>query len=247
MNTRIVVLAAGKGTRMGADVPKPLVPIAGKPMVAHLVDRIKSSGLDDKPVVVVAPDTKSLFEDQLGETVEFAVQKEQLGTGHAAMAASSFVTDADAVLVLYGDHPFISPETMQNLANLHEKDDATITMLTCTIPNFEGDYVGVKSWSRIVRDEKGRVVKDVQMKDATDEELEIKELNPCIFLFNRDWMMNELPKLQNHNAQEEYYLTDLLKMAVDEGLKISTAPADVFDVLGVNTKEELERAERLAA
>ena len=247
MNTRIVVLAAGRGTRMGAEVPKPLVPIAGKPMVTHLVERVKLSGLDNMPVLVVAPDTKDLFEAEFGSEVEYAIQTEQLGTGHAVMSAGNLLGDADAVLVLYGDHPFISPETMQKLAAQHDRDGATITMLTCTVPNFEGDYAGVKSWSRIVRDEDGEVVKDVQMKDATDEELEITELNPCIFLFNRAWMLEELPKLKNTNAQGEYYLTDLLKMAVDEGQKVSTAPADVFDVIGVNTKEELERAERLVA
>ncbi len=245
MRTKIVILAAGRGSRMGADVPKPLVPIAGKPMVVHLLENVKGSGLDARPVLVVAPDTKALFEDAVEMDVDYAIQDKQLGTGHAAASARDFVQDADTVLVLYGDHPFISAEVMQTIAKRHTENGATITMLTCTVPDFTGDYAAVASWSRIVRGANGYVVKDVQSKDATPEELEIKEVNPCIFMFDRKWMYERLPMLQNSNAQGEYYLTDLLQMAVQEGLKISTAPADVFEVIGVNTKEELERAEKL--
>ncbi len=243
MKTRIVILAAGKGTRMGAQVPKPLVPIAGKPMVAHLVERVKESGLDDKPILVVAPDTRHLFVEQFGDAVEYAVQHEQLGTGHAASVARDLVEDADTVLVLYGDHPFVSAEVMRTIAKRHSENGATITMLTCTVPNFDGDYAGVASWSRIVRGENGFVVRDVQFKDATPEEREIKEVNPCIFMFDRAWMYERLPMLKNSNAQGEYYLTDLLGMAVEEKRKISTAPADVFEVIGVNTQEDLARVE----
>lgn len=248
MSTRIVILAAGQGKRMGANVPKPLVEINGRPMVSHLLESVADSGIDERPILVVAPDTLEDFHNVCSEEdCDYAVQREQLGTGNAVLAARDAANGAENILTLYGDHPFISSEIMQKLVDLHESESSEISMLTVKVPNFKKDYEGFKSWGRIIRDEVGRLVKIQECKDASDEELEIKEINPGIFLFNAEWLWEHLPELKNKNASGEYYLTDLVGMAIDEGSDVVTALAEPFEVVGINTQEELERVEKLVA
>ncbi len=245
MSTRVITLAAGKGSRMGYDVPKALVEIANRPMIEHLLDSIHESGVDDRPIVVVAPDTIEQFNDVCGDRCQYAVQEEQLGTGHAVASAQDAAIDAEDVIVLYGDHPFFTADKIRELHELHQENGAEITMVTTKVPNFDDDYMTFKDWSRIVRDDSGRIVKDVQAKDATSEELEIKEVNPCLFAFDAQWLWEHLPEIKNKNASGEYYLTDLIQMAIEEGSDIVTASADPFEVVGVNSPEELETAEKL--
>lgn len=246
MNTRIVILAAGEGSRMGADVPKPLVEIGGRPMIEHLLDNIAESGIDDKPIVVVAPSSLEAFGNVCqDQRCEYAVQQEQLGTGHATMSAREACNGAESIIVLYGDHPFISAEVLATLSELHIESQAAISILTTKVPNFKKQFDGFKSWGRIVRDASGRVEKIVEAKDASDEELEIKELNPAIYMFNAEWLWAHLPEIKNKNANGEYYLTDLIGIAIEEGEDVATAPADPLEVIGINTPEELERAENL--
>ncbi len=244
-NTRVIILAAGKGKRMGADVPKPLVPIAGRPMIAHLLDSVIASGVDVLPIVVVAPDSQGLFADALHELCAFAVQTEQLGTGHAVMSAKEAVGDAGRVVILYGDHPFIPASTLRELVALHDKLPNAVAMLTSTVPDFTGRYEGFRGWGRIIRDPSGKVVALREAKDCTDDELAIREVNPGIYVFPSAWMWEQLPRLGNANASGEYYLTDLFTMAFAEGMQVVTADADPLHVMGVNTPEELQSAEEV--
>jgi bifunctional UDP-N-acetylglucosamine pyrophosphorylase / glucosamine-1-phosphate N-acetyltransferase len=246
MSTRVMILAAGKGTRMGADVPKPLVKIAGRAMIEHLLDSIHDSEIDPKPIVIIAPDLTEDFADICrDDRCEFAIQQEQLGTGHAVQSAREVVNGAETIIILYGDHPFISPELITSLQELHTKGSSTITMITTRVPNFKDDYSVFTSWSRILRDGSGKVLGDVQVKDATEEQLKIKEVNPCLFAFRAEWLWEHLPEVKNKNASKEYYLTDLIAMAVEEGEEIVTTLAKPFEVVGINTKEELARAEKI--
>lgn len=245
MKTRIVVLAAGKGKRMGKAIPKPLVEIAGRPMVEHLVDSIIDSEIDTHPILVIAPDNIQAFRDVLGDKCEYVIQQDQLGTGDAVRAAQDAFVDSDCVMVFYGDHPFLTAERMQELHDLHEDNETVISMVTTTVPSFEDQYEGLARWGRIIRDEIKRVVAIREAKDATENELEIKELNPALFAFNTEWLMNHLPRLSNKNASGEYYLTDLIEMAIDEGEEIATIPAEILEVIGINTEEELKRAQEL--
>lgn len=248
MTTRVIILAAGKGTRMGADIPKPLVEVAGRPMIEHLLDNVRDSEIGDRPIVVVSPDSVSQFNEVCRDKdCEYVVQEDQLGTGHAVQVAEDACNGADTIIVLYGDHPFISAETIDNLIEMHEASHPAITMLTTKVPNFKKEYSIFKSWSRIVRDDVGRITRDVQVKDATEEELEIKEVNPCIFAFNAEWLWGHLPEVKNQNAQNEYYLTDLIALAIEEGAEVITSPAKPFEVIGVNSQEELQRAEEYFA
>lgn len=244
-NTRVVILAAGKGKRMGADVPKPLVPIAGRPMIAHLLDSVIASGVDSQPVVVVAPDSKEMFARALGGLCAFAVQTEQLGTGHAVMSAKDEVGDAKRVVILYGDHPFIPASTLRELVTLHDKLPNAVAMLTSTVPDFTGKYEAFKGWARVIRDGNGEVIAIREAKDCTDDERAVREVNPGIYAFPAAWMWERLPQLGNANASGEYYLTELFTMAFAEGMAMVTADADPLHVMGINTPQELQSAEEI--
>jgi bifunctional UDP-N-acetylglucosamine pyrophosphorylase/glucosamine-1-phosphate N-acetyltransferase len=247
MRTKIVILAAGKGTRMGADVPKPLVEVSGRPMILQLLENIQDSKVKESPVLVVSPDGKAIFEAACEKfACEFAVQQEQLGTGHAVESALEAVGDADAVIVLYGDHPFISAEIINKLVELYETHKSAVTILTAKLPNFKGDYSTFEKWGRIIRSNHGKIEAVREYKDATEEEREIPEVNPGIYIFDRQWLSDHLAELSNNNASQEYYLTDLIEMAIAEGSGVITSPVEnPFEVMGINTPEELERAERI--
>lgn len=248
MNTRIVVLAAGKGKRMGVDIPKVLVPLKGEPVLYHILRSVRAAGIDPRPVVVVG-ENRPLVEAALaagGFTAEYAVQGEQLGTGHAVRAAEPHAMNADAVLVLYGDHPFVSPETIRNIVRLHEAEHAMLTLATLTVPDFEGWRVSFADFGRIIRDGHGRVARIVEKKDGTPEELAVRELNPAFFCFNGPWLWKRLAQLKNENAQGEYYLTDLVKIAMEEGVTIGSLPIDPKEGAGINTQTHLAAAETIA-
>lgn len=245
MKTRIVILAAGKGKRMNNAIPKPLIEIAGSPMIEHLVDSVIDSKIDPHPVVVIAPDYIENFRDVLGDKCEYVMQPEQLGTGDAVRRAENAFSDADCVMVFYGDHPFLTADKMRELHELHESSESVISMVTTVVKSFEGNYSGLQRWGRIIRDEIKRVVAIREAKDATESELSIKEVNPALFAFDAVWLTDHLKLLSNNNASGEYYLTDLIEMAIDEGEEISTISADPIEVIGINTQEELEKAQEL--
>lgn len=245
LKTKVVILAAGKGTRMKAEVPKPLVQIAGKPMIAHLLERIAESGLDKKPVVVVSAENIEIFKATLGDAVEYAVQTEQLGTAHALRSAEAACGDAECVIVLYGDHPFLGADVIRSLQELVAGHEAPVVMLTAKVPNFEGAYEVFKAWGRIVRDVAGKVQGIVEAKEATPEQLAITEINPAMFAFPGPWIWSALREISNNNAKGEYYLTDIIEIAQRQGKEIVTASVDAMQVMGVNTPEELKLAEKL--
>lgn len=244
-DTRVIILAAGKGKRMGVGVPKPLVPIAGRPMIAHLLDSVIASGVDARPVVVVAPDCVAMFKAALDDRCDFAVQTQQLGTGHAVMSARDAVGEAKRVVILYGDHPFIGAATLRELVTLHDATPDAVAMLTSIVPSYEKPYDAFRGWARIIRDEAGKVIGIREAKDCRDDELALHEVNPGIYAFPAAWMWERLPHLGNANASGEYYLTELFTMAFDEGMNIVTAHAEPLDVMGVNTPDELQRAQEV--
>lgn len=243
MKFRIVILAAGKGTRMKQDIPKALTSVGGKPILQHLLESIEQSGLDSNPVIVIGKDSPKMGE-VLGKVCEHAIQESQLGTGHAVRCTQDHVEGADALIVLYGDHPFLSAFTLQQIASTHQNHAAHVTMATTTLPSTDGWYQSFEKWGRILRDENG-VVGIKEYKDASDTEKQIMERNPALFCFRTDWLWDRLSKLKNENAQGEYYLTDLIGMAFQEGLKIPTVSIPPEEAIGINTPEEKEIAEEL--
>ncbi len=245
LTTRVIILAAGRGTRMRSDIPKPLISVAGEPMITRLVRSVKESGIDRKPVVVVGSWSEAMFRDVLKDSVEYAVQLEQLGTGHALRSAKDVVGNVDRIVVLYGDHPFIRPEVINRLVEIQSSDSASVAMLTARVPSFDDAFATFIKWGRILRDSNGKVIAIREAKDATPEELAVTEVNPSILAFPANWAWNRLENLKNTNASGEYYLTDLIGVAMDEGIPIVTADADPMDVVGINSPEELERAEAM--
>ena len=229
---------------MKSDIPKVLTPIGGKPILAHLMGSVKASELDQKPVVVIGHERERIC-DTFGAACDYAVQEKQLGTGHAVLSAKKTVGSTDAVIVLYGDHPFISSKTLDALAKRHEDLGNILTMMTTTVSSFGGWHAAFLHWGRILRGENGHIVGIREFKDASEEEREIYEVNPALFCFNARWLWQNLPKLGTKNIQREYYLTDLVALAVSQGEKISSISIAPEEVIGINTPEEQEIAEQL--
>ncbi len=244
MKFRVVILAAGKGARMKSDVPKALTPVGGKPILQYLVESVKASGLDPEPIVVVGHEGNRLC-DVFGQACEYVVQDKQLGTGHAVLAAKDAVGGADAVIVLYGDHPFISAETLRKLARRHGERGNAVTMMTTTVPTFSDWYRAFSHWGRILRGKDGHIVGIRQYKDAGEAERQIREVDPALFCFDTKWLWKNIEQLKNENVQGEYYLTDLIGMAVAQGQKISSIDIASEEVIGINTQEEREIAEQV--
>ncbi len=243
--TQVIILAAGKGKRMGATTPKVLCEVGGKPMVGRLVDSILQSGVTSRPFVVIGYGTE-IIKKHLGTKCNYVLQTEQLGTAHAVSCAKDYLAGVDDILVLYGDHPFLTPKTISELAAAHKQSEATLTMMTVQLPNFGGWYKIFEDWGRIVRDLHGAVRAIVEKKDAGVEELKITEVNPSFFCFNANWLWDNLPKLNCDNAQGEFYLTDLVHLAISQSKKVHAFPVvNPAEAVGVNTQVQLELAKTL--
>lgn len=247
MTTRIAILAAGQGKRMGLPIPKVLVPLHGTPLITRLLKSVKESGVDPRPVIVVSPTNKEEIRKEIGDNYEFAIQHEQRGTGHAVLYAFNVVNHkADALVVLNGDMPFIKPETIKNLVKQHSERRPAMTLITNRLPNFEGEYAAFHDFGRIVRDAGGNIQRIVEKKDATDAEKNITEVNSSYFCFDMNWLSKNLPKLGTNNAQKEYYITDLVKIAIEQDDKVDTINAGPNESIGINTPEHLEHAHKIA-
>jgi bifunctional UDP-N-acetylglucosamine pyrophosphorylase/glucosamine-1-phosphate N-acetyltransferase len=241
-NIQPIILAAGKGTRMGnPDLPKVLFPLAGKPLIEHLLVSVEQLGLSLKPVVVVGFGRVQV-EARLGDRAVYALQEQQLGTGHATLSARGGVTGG-TVVVLYGDMPFVSTESLKKLLSEHESKKSTFSMFTVTVPNFDGRHAALGTYGRIIRAESGELEKIVEYKDASEEERGILEVNPGMYVFETEWLWPQLEQVKSENAQGEYYLTDVLEAAVRSGVRVRTVPLEPLQSLGINTPEQLAVAE----
>lgn len=235
MKTDIVILAAGQGSRMKSTLPKVLHAIGGKPMVQHVIDQARK--LPDAHVQVVvghgAEKVKAALADQ---SVSFALQSEQLGTGHAVAQAIPGLTAEGVTLVLYGDVPLTAAVTMQQLVDSAQK--GALGLLTVVLANPTG-------YGRIVRNDKNEVVAIVEQKDASPEQLAITEVNTGIMALPTALLQKWLPQLSANNAQGEYYLTDVIAMAAEQGISIIAQQAETEEeVQGVNNRLQLANLER---
>lgn len=234
MSLSAVILAAGKGTRMRSSLPKVLHSVAQKPMVSHVIDAARV--LNTENIYLVYGFGGSLLKERIqGDDLTYVEQAEQLGTGHAVDMASPHINDNEDVLVLYGDVPLTKASTLQRL--IDAKTDGSMSLLTVHLSNPTG-------YGRIIRDN-GNVVGIVEQKDATAEQLTINECNTGMLLANGGDLKRWLSNLSNDNAQGEYYLTDIIAMAHNEGIAINTAhPDSEIEVEGANNRVQLSALER---
>ena len=234
MPLSIVILAAGQGKRMKSDLPKVLQPLAGRPMLSHVIDCARS--LDARAIHVVyghgGEEVRALLAE---EAVSAVLQAKQLGTGHAVLQAMPAIADDDLVLVLYGDVPLIRRDTLERL--IGQAGDKSIAVLSVVLDDPTG-------YGRIVRDTAGNVVRIIEQKDANRKELAIREVNTGLMALSARHLRRWLGALRNDNAQGEYYLTDVVVAAVKEGLKVNAVIAPtVSEVLGINDKIQLAEVE----
>ena len=244
----VVILSAGQGKRIGkvySGVPKALLTVGGEPMIRRMVRSVEQSGVASEIVDVVGPTIYDAIRDALPGSVKLAIQEQPLGTGHALGCARGSVRAAH-VISLYGDHPFITPETIKAVAAKHLKTGATLTLATVKVTDFEDWRSFFYDWGRIIRDASGHFFRITEFKDCTPEEKKITEVNPGFYCFESAWLWNHIDRLQNTNAQGELYVTDLLAMAVSEGMRVeSVLVTDPRTAIAINTPEHLELAEKL--
>ncbi len=232
----IVILAAGKGTRMKSDLPKVLHPLAGKPLISHVLaaaDQLAPTSI----CVIYGHGGETLPQTIARADLAWAKQEPQLGTGHAVQQAVPHLDPAALCLILYGDVPLTRPETLQEMTLIAR--DGAIALLTVHLANPIG-------YGRIVRNARGQVERIVEQKDASPEELQINEVNTGILCLPAGKLAGWLARLNNNNAQGEYYLTDVIGMAAAEGERVIPChPAAEWEVLGINSRAQLAELERL--
>ena len=242
MKYAAVILAAGKGTRMNegqaSPIPKVMFELDGKPIIDWSAKLIQDAGINR--VVLVVGYKKELIENYFKDSVEYAVQTEQLGTGHAVAQAKLLLGgQSDGVIVFYGDNPLYKPETIRKLIAEFEQEKPTIAMLTVISEDPAG-------YGRIIRDKNNDVRGIVEHKDCDAQQLKIKEWNPGFYIFDAAWLWQNIENLQTDNAQKEYYLTDLIEMAKEQSKRIIATPvSEENEALGINTPEQLAEAEQV--
>lgn len=235
MTLSVVILAAGRGTRMNSNKPKVMHLLAGKPLLEHVIQQVKR--LSPAAIYCVVGHERQVVMDALSHyPVKWVVQETMLGTGHAVLQALPQIDPHHRVLVLYGDVPLISATTLQNLLDSLEKQD--LSLLTATVPDPHG-------LGRVVRDSVGKLLRIVEEKDATDEERLIQEINTGVLAAMPGVLGEWLPKVTAENKQNEYYLPDVVNLAIAAGRPVSSCVARTQEeVLGVNTRAQLAKAER---
>ena len=233
-----LILAAGKGTRMKSELAKVMHVLNGKPLLYYSLAAAKSAGAE-KILAVIGHQADKVREEFSESGCIFVEQKPQLGTGHAVLQAKNLLANYKGLIViLCGDVPLLKPATIKSLIDNHLTAKAVVSVLT-TIPPPPHAY------GRIVKDDKGNVLKIVEHKDATEDEKKIGEINTGIYCVDTKFLFYALGKITNDNRQHEYYLTDIVEIACREGQKAkSFIASDYVEVMGINTLEELARAEK---
>jgi bifunctional UDP-N-acetylglucosamine pyrophosphorylase/glucosamine-1-phosphate N-acetyltransferase len=234
LSLSVVILAAGQGKRMKSDLPKVLQPLAGRPLLKHVIDTARQ--LDPTSIHIVYGHGGDRVRETLkDEKVSWALQAEQLGTGHAVMQAAKHLQDNEVVLILYGDVPLTKSQTLDELLSL--ANAKSMSLLTVMLDDPTG-------YGRVIRDSREQVQKIVEQKDASKKELLVRECNSGVMAMQAKLLKGWLSRLNNDNAQGEYYLTDVIAMAVKDGIKVNPlVVASATEVLGVNDKVQLAEVE----
>lgn len=234
-----IILAAGKGTRMKSDLPKVLHKINNRPMVHYVIDLARELN-SEKTILIIGHEREMVKKACAGLPVDFAVQEPQLGTGHAVQMTEEMLSDFKGdILVLSGDVPLLTARTMQTLIEVHNKSNASATLLTSELDDPSG-------YGRVLRDADGSVYKIVEHKDANERERAVAEINAGIYIFKTSDLFRALKMVDNNNVQGEYYLPDVISIFISENKKVFAVKTDSFDeTRGINTVEQLKEAETI--
>lgn len=250
---KAVILAAGKGTRMKSDKPKVIHQVLGKPMVYYSIEAAKKAGADEVCIIVgyqaelVKTAVADVYKAEIdavdgaggaGSSICYALQEEQLGTGHAVKCASSFIGTKGNVVILCGDTPLVTGDTLKKAIATHEMEENGVTVISAILDHPFG-------YGRIIRDASG-LQKIVEEKDASEEERHVQEVNSGMYVFRCDALTEALEQISNDNAQGEYYLPDAIEIIKKMGFAVNAVPMDNADeIKGVNTLEQLAEAESI--
>ena len=235
---RVIILAAGKGTRMNSDLPKVLHKLQGKSLIDYVID--ESELLNPKEILLVVGFKKErvIKHTESRINLKYATQIEQLGTGHAVLQTNELLKNRKGhILILYGDVPNIKASTLQPIVDDHISNNRDLTLITAEIDDPAG-------YGRILRDKNGNLLKIIEEKDCNDKEKKIKEWNPGIYIFKIPEVFEILNNIKTNNASKEYYLTDAIGLAQQSNMNIKAIKiANSDEVLGINTAEQLEELE----
>ncbi len=237
-NRYAIILAAGKGSRMKSSLYKVLHPVAGKPMVEHVIEQVEAVKVNE--IVTIVGFGAEMVKEQLGNRSKYALQEQQLGTGHAVLATADLLKDKKGTtLVICGDTPLLTSDTLDKLIQHHEDTKAKATILSAVARDASG-------YGRIVRDELNLVEKIVEHKDASEKELLIKEFNTGTYCFDNEFLFDALERVGNDNAQGEYYLPDVISILKNQGEIVTAFVMDSEDEsMGINDRVALARANQL--
>ncbi|RNC28682.1 MAG: Bifunctional protein GlmU [Candidatus Dichloromethanomonas elyunquensis] len=231
-----VILAAGKGTRMKSGLPKVMHRIAGLPLIDHVLDKVEKLGIGE--IVTIVGHGREIVSKHIDKRSEILVQEKQLGTGHALLQAAPMLEDDGVILVMSGDQPLLSSETLRSLIAYHQQSGASATVLTAVMDNPFG-------YGRVVK-EKGIFLGIIEEKDVGQEQKKISEINTGTYCFQGSSLKSALNKITPQNAQGEYYLTDVFKILISEGQRVETiTTADSLEALGINDRVQLAAAEEI--
>jgi len=239
--TALIILAAGQGKRMSQDIPKVLTKLNGISLIENLLNTISKIKYPEDIFIVVGYKGEEVIKT-LGNKYNYIWQKEQLGTGHAVKECRDLLKGKyENYLILCGDLPFVSYDTIKKVLEIHEDNNSIFTMATLKLENFEDINKNYRSWGRVLRNENNEIIRLKEFKDASDYEKNILEVNPSIYCIRDSWLWDNLDSLKNLNNQKEYYITDLIELSYKQGVKLHNfITKNNFEMLGVNTQEELE-------
>jgi len=244
MRLQTIILAAGKGTRMNSDIPKPLIPVNGEPMLTHVLRAVHDSEVETSPILVVGSWTVAI-QEHYGDIYNYAIQTKINGTGGAVRTALPFLDTSETappVLILYADHPFITSQSIDKLAKLSAESQAVLTIGTVTVEDYSDWRAPFNSFGRVVRDGNGEVKRIIEYKNASESERQITEVNPALYCVSAIWLAKALEQIKPNELTGEYYITDLVELAVSDGYKIETTSLAPAEALGLNSLEDIENA-----
>jgi len=233
-----IILAAGKGTRMRSHLPKPIVPFKGKPIVSYLIDSFMHAGVED--IYLIIGHGADEVREEIGEEVHYVYQMEQKGTAHAVLQMKSSEVWKDTnVFVFVGDSPLVQSSTIKLLEKHHRDSKASCTFLTA---DFSIDL----PYARVLKNDSGKLIGCVEEKNATEEQLKIRELLTSHFIFNGNDLFNHLSEIKADAENQEYYLTDMIQLFLNKGMIVETLKIDSYkELVGLNTPEDIQWAEEV--